>query len=192
MSVTESAGHKLQPIGPVVSNERLLEAVLRLTPSAVQTDVEAASAIGVDRVGLGDMWVWMLADDWLPARQLLNGWLRRLVGSGKTAKSNRKGVLAEINGVLFAHPINARVGESGLELDIPRTVTAACAVALLPFLLPGGWPTTRLGQCRYRQCGRWFLRPPPQRGTVAEYCCRTHANNERQARSRAKTRRKSK
>jgi hypothetical protein len=134
---------------------------------------------------LGDLMVgWLDPSDWQIARNWLIDWLPH-VRTYRTAKrANRLALLREINRLIFSDPVQLELSEGGLELHVPRTMCGACGLAVLPFLLPNGWRPERLAECRYRKCRKWFLRPSSRRGTAAEYCSRSHANNERVTRSR--------
>jgi hypothetical protein len=175
---------------PVLLNEALLAAVLDLTaPDGTDRPwtivAPLPESIG-ERASLGDLFVWFDLSDSEDAREWLTAWLPRVRGLTTARNAERAAVSNELNRLLFREKINVLIGDGELELGVPHTLLAACALALMPFVLRDGWMPSRLGQCRYRRCGRWFLRPPPRRGTVAEYCSRTHATNERVARSRQK------
>jgi hypothetical protein len=175
-------------VGPVIFDERLLEAVLSLTGPGVDSGDAAMSALAPG-IGLGDFFVMSLKTrDWRSARQWLFRWLPVIRTLDVATLRDRTALIAEINRKIFSRPIRLQLTEVGLRVCVPETISATCALALLPFLLPGGWATNRLAECRFRKCGQWFLRPRSRRGTAPEYCSQAHAGNERVARLRDRAR----
>jgi hypothetical protein len=57
--------------------------------------------------------------------------------------------------------------------------SAASLRAVCALLVPGGVAPRRLATCQYRNCGEWFLRPDPGRGSTPLYCSHGHANSAR-------------
>jgi hypothetical protein len=123
-------------------------------------------------------------------------WIRRLLprvrGYGSASPAEKQDVRAAVNAELrlwlFDTPFQA--GPDGMELDLVNglwSVWLICSLAMFAFVVPEGLNPNRLGQCRYRNCGKWFLRPPAKRGCVAEYCPGTsHGSSERVLRMRSK------
>jgi len=186
---------------PLMS-EPLTEAVLRIAGPGVASEEDARRALAPLRRGRARRFAVdgppsFDAGDWELARRWLQEWLPKIRSYGSGSKSAQESVREEINAALFANgSLTVFVGSKGLEYAAEEHMTTllASALAVLPFVIPQpqGWPPQRLGQCRHRYCGRWFLRPPPRRGSVAEYCSTSHASSERVMRFRDKTPRKPK
>lgn len=169
-------------------DEDTVRAMLALTASTVKSEEDATAVFskisrgrprtldgGMDSPGYFDTSDWELGQQW--ARR----WLPKVAEFGRLSPSTRSALLAEINGKLlgFADGMQLRLGSRGLmlvPLNDTDTIANACLRAFIPFLIPNGWTPRRLGQCQYEECGQWFMRPEPKRGSVPLYCSPKHAN----------------
>jgi hypothetical protein len=186
-----------------------LEAALRLTVPTIDSEEAARRALqGATRGRKGQVLVLQssgssgprqlrvdipsfMTADWQIARNWLMKWLPHIRSYDGSSPERRREIRDEINAaVAAAGGLEVFVGPEGFEFasqDLTTTFNVA-VMAVIPFLVPEGWETSRLGQCRYRNCQRWFFRPPPRRGSVAEYCSPSHASTERVMRFRDKSR----
>jgi hypothetical protein len=114
-----------------------------------------------------------------PAQHWVRTWLPKVAHFDRLARGERVALLAALDGKLQETALHLHVTEKGLSV-IPAgsgdSLEGFCARAFLPFVIPGGWSPHRLAQCQYENCGQWFLRPKPKRGSVPLYCSRKHAN----------------
>jgi hypothetical protein len=135
--------------------------------------IEKAIALPKGRFASFDTHDWNLAQAWL------REWLPKVAEFDHLAPSTRSALLSDINEKLAVFgELHPRIGPKGLTFVTEQTDTVAgvCLRALIPFLIPNGWPPRRLGRCQFEACGRWFLRPEPKRGSVPQYCDQRHAN----------------
>jgi hypothetical protein len=100
-------------VGPVIFDERLLEAVLSLTGPGVDSGDAAMSALAPG-IGLGDFFVMSLKTrDWRSARQWLFRWLPVIRTLDVATLRDRTAVIAEINRKIFFPPRSAAAHGSG-------------------------------------------------------------------------------
>ncbi len=188
-------------------DESIVNAALALASTDIQSEQEARELFSGVAAGRPEMrfglsrskttnlpWVVELgsgsfgADDWQQGQSLMQKMLPLVSRFDSFSHTKQKGVRDAVNKALVMYDFNSslqlQVGPAGLELrnlddEHHDSIAAACARSLIPFLIPEGWPPARIGKCQYRNCGAWFLRPPPQRGSVPLYCSPEHATSER-------------
>jgi hypothetical protein len=177
-------------------DEELLLAVLKFASEDLKTPQDATEVFAkvvrrwiservLDR---DDRKVFML--EWVKARIWVREVLPRLAKYDRLPVEECAALRTEFNSVLLDcdPPRTLQIGGRGVlfrRTRDPDCVRAACARALLPFMIPvGGWDPSRLAQCQHRHCGIWFLRPPRRRGSLSWYCSPGHGNSERVMRHR--------
>jgi hypothetical protein len=129
---------------------------------------------------------WADAQDWL--RRMLPRVRRYQTASATERARIRQSINACADASLYRGYFSVRAGPERLELytmNFVWTTWVVVVLAMLAFVVPEGIAPTRLGKCLYRNCGKWFLRRPPKRGSVEEYCPKTsHGSSERVMRMR--------
>jgi hypothetical protein len=112
------------------------------------------------------------ATDWYVAQQQVRRLLPRIAAFDTLARSARDALYAAINeGLILDGHVTLQASRDGLGLRLQKaTILGAISFGLLPFVVPEGWPASRLGQCRLEKCGRYFLRRDGQRGRKQVFC----------------------
>lgn len=120
--------------------------------------------------------------DWYAAGVFAQRFLPQVARFERISTIEKNLLLDEFNENLRSlEGMRIQVTRTGLTAVVMHDSVLAVAVrGLLPFLLPDGWPSTRLGICQFEKCSDWFLRPHFQRGSVPQYCSRAHSNAARQ------------
>ena len=187
--------------GIALFDEDVVRAMLALTGSAVNSEEHAAklfAQIARGRPGVSEATAAYKdtsfdTSDWAAGQAIARRWLPDVAMFDRLSASKRAAFFHDFNEKLQAiGGLKLEVGELGLMVRPPRdrdSITDACMRAFIPFLVPTGWDHRRLGQCQYEECGQWFLRPPPKRGSVPLYCSQKHANLARVRAFREKQRR---
>jgi hypothetical protein len=74
-------------------------------------------------------------------------------------------------GLILDGQVTLQATPKGVGLRLQNaTILGAISFGLLPFVVPEGWPASRLGQCRLETCGRYFLRRDGQPGRIQVFC----------------------
>jgi hypothetical protein len=126
--------------------------------------------------------------DWDIAQRWLQRFLPRIARADALTESSASALAQE----LTASTIGIGVGQIGVtrrggRYDLVMFVSEdsiwqACTRAAIVFLPEYGWGR-RLGQCEFRDCGRWFLRET-KTGPRRQFCSDEHASLARSRRFR--------
>ena len=165
-------------------DEDTTRAAINLGAVDVRTEEQAAQlfskvrrkVLGQSRAALaGDAtfrtWDWSVAQN--QVRRLLPG-IAKFDGMRQQDRVDLFDALNE--GLVLDGQVTLQVTKHGLAFRLQSdSILGAASRGLMPFLVPNGWPANRLGQCRAKGCGRYFLRPDGQRGRKAVFCSPGHA-----------------
>lgn len=178
-------------------DERLTVAALKLADSAVQTEKQAAAifaSISAEHVSSRkassfpiptELVATFASYDWQMGQQRLQAWLPKIAQLERMTPRQRAKLVNEVDEALWVFgECRIGLGPQGLIIRAESDTIAQAAIrGVLPFLVPNGFPISRLGKCQLETCGRWFLRPH-RAGTVSLYCTPKHSNLARVRRSR--------
>ncbi len=117
--------------------------------------------------------------DWAAGREIAQKWLPKIAKLESMSVAARRAFIYQVNSYLsLIAQFHLQLTTNGLAMILPQdSIFGATVRGLLPFLLPNGWPSSRLGQCSLKGCGRYFLRPEARRGRVPMYCGPEHGNS---------------
>lgn len=121
----------------------------------------------------------LFTKDWGAGRKRARKWLPKILKLESISVGARRAFQYEMNSYLSEiASIHLQLTSNGLAVIVPwDSIFGATVRGLLPFLLPNGWPSSRLGRCALKSCGRYFFRPEARRGRVAMYCEPAHGNS---------------
>jgi len=110
------------------------------------------------------------AKDWYVAQLQVRKLLPLIAAFDTLTRLARDALYAAINeGLILDGQVTLQASRDGLGLRLQNaTILGAVSFGLLPFVVPEGWPASRLGQCRL--CGRYFLRRDGQPGRIQVFC----------------------
>jgi hypothetical protein len=166
-----------------IFDEDLVRAALALTRAGVTTETQAKEIFQKVARSRGASVSTLATYDWDLGQEWVQKTLPQVARFTTLTVTGRQRLLTDLNERLVAltDRCDLQVGQEGIEIrsDEFDSIGAACTRALIPFVVPNGWPPSRLGRCQNRRCGIWFLRPSGQRGSVPLYCSARHANSER-------------
>jgi hypothetical protein len=112
------------------------------------------------------------ATHWYTAHLQVRKLLPQIAKLDTLTKPARDDLFHALNqGLILDGQVTLQASRDGLGLRLQNaTILGAISFGLLPFVVPEGWPASRLGQCRLETCGRYFLRRDGQRGRKQVFC----------------------
>lgn len=118
-----------------------------------------------------------ITNDWWVAQQQVRRLLPKIEKFDTLTVSQRAELLSAVNeGLILEGQVTPQATKQGVAIRIQSgSMVGAVSLGLLPFVVPNGWPTIRIGKCRLKECGKYFLRPDGQRGRKRVFCEPKHA-----------------
>jgi hypothetical protein len=169
-------------------DEETTQAAIKLSWPEIESEAQAAAlfaniqrrVLAQPRVSLGATFpavaATFITNDWFAAQLQVRRLLPRIAryeALEEEARAQLRGYMNE--GLVQEGEVTLQVGASGLAIRLQAdSIMGAASRGLMPFLVPNGWPVSRLGQCRLKDCARYFLRPGLQRGRRAVFCRPEH------------------